>query len=95
MTDNSAKLIDLRVAAAQERKSKRSAAPTTSGDAIEPLGDPFAKLPAPRLPRGLLPPVIEAFAEREATTKGVAPNERDVDDRQVKADIALPLQLDA
>ena len=72
MTDDSAQLVDLSVAVAQKRKSKGLAARTTSDDATEPLGDPFAKLPAPPLPRGLMPPVIEAFAEREAATKGVA-----------------------
>ena len=29
-----------------------------------PLGDPFGKLPAPPLPRGVLPPVIERFSLR-------------------------------
>ena len=40
-------------------------------DDAAPLGDPFHKLPAPPLPRGLLPPILEAFAEREARIKGV------------------------
>ncbi|MEE9290222.1 MAG: hypothetical protein V3U99_04335, partial [Alphaproteobacteria bacterium] len=42
-----------------------------NGDDAAPLGDPFHKLPAPPLPRGLLPPILEAFAEREARIKGV------------------------
>ena len=37
----------------------------------EPIGDPFGKLDAPPLPKGLLPTVIEAYAEREARAKGV------------------------
>ncbi len=40
-------------------------------DDAAPLGDPFHKLPAPPLPHGLLPPILEAFAEREARIKGV------------------------
>lgn len=55
----------------EARKTDRQHA-DAQRDPTEPLGDPFAKLPAPPLPRGLLPPVIEAFAEREAATKGVA-----------------------
>ncbi len=42
-----------------------------NGPDAAPLGDPFHKLPAPPLPRGLLPPILEAFAEREAQIKGV------------------------
>jgi hypothetical protein len=40
--------------------------------AENPIGDPFAKIIAPDLSRGILPAVIEAFAEREAETKGVS-----------------------
>ncbi len=40
-------------------------------DDTAPLGDPFHKLPAPPLPRGLMPPILEAFAERETRIKGV------------------------
>ncbi len=40
-------------------------------DDAAPLGDPFHKLPAPPLPRGLMPPILEAFAERETRIKGV------------------------
>ena len=42
-----------------------------SDTAQEPLGDPFGKLAAPPLPPGLLPSIIEAYAEREARAKGV------------------------
>ena len=35
------------------------------------VGDPFGKFPAPKLPDGILPPLIEGFAEVEARNKGV------------------------
>ena len=38
----------------------------------EPIGDPFAKLPAPLMPKDILPPIIEAFADWQARNKGVA-----------------------
>ncbi len=50
---------------------KRVPAQMSGKDDAAPLGDPFHKLPAPPLPRDLLPPILEAFAEREARIKGV------------------------
>ena len=58
----------------QDLPTGRAAATTTVAATVDPavaLGDPFGKLATPPLPRGLLPPIIEAFAEREAFTKGV------------------------
>ncbi len=51
-----------------------SGATASTGDAPEntqePLSDPFARLPAPPLAHGILPPIIEAFADAEAREKG-------------------------
>ena len=63
MTDTQERVVEL-----AERKLAQDADATTFDG---PLGDPFGRLPAPPLPRGLLPAAIETFAEREAETKGV------------------------
>ena len=68
---NSAEECDVYEPPTQIRKANSGEEPPASPPSQEPLGDPFGKLAAPPLPSGLLPVVIEAYAEHEARAKGV------------------------